>query len=213
MNLFSLRESPLAPCPRDERANAYVLGGGFGFKCFALLRLPLTPLTLLTGLNASGKSSVLQALVLLHQTMREHEWSTRLALNGSGIRLGTITDVVDDVSGGRSFEVALDDEENDCGWEFRGNRGEMSMKVHRVSVNGQIIEQPQELRYLLPPDEVSPAKSLARHLRGLTYITAERMAPQVAYALEDPYSVSVVGPRGEHAASVLYWGGDEIRVK
>ena len=55
------------------------------FKCFERLRLPLAPLTLLTGLNASGKSSVLQALVLLHQTMREHEWTTRLALNGSGV--------------------------------------------------------------------------------------------------------------------------------
>ena len=77
------------------------------FKCFELLRLPLAPLTLLTGLNASGKSSVLQALVLLHQTMREHEWSTRLVLNGAGVRLGTMPDVVDEVSGRRSFEIGL----------------------------------------------------------------------------------------------------------
>ena len=35
------------------------------FKCFALLKLPLGPLTLLSGANASGKSSVMQALVLL----------------------------------------------------------------------------------------------------------------------------------------------------
>ena len=46
------------------------------FKCFKILRLPIAPLTLLSGSNASGKSSVLQALVLLHQTIREHEWST-----------------------------------------------------------------------------------------------------------------------------------------
>lgn len=45
------------------------------FKCFTLLKLPLRPLTLLSGTNASGKSSVIQALALLHQTMREHEWS------------------------------------------------------------------------------------------------------------------------------------------
>ena len=48
------------------------------FKRFEMLKLPLRPLTLLSGANASGKSSVLQALVLLHQTMREHEWSSRL---------------------------------------------------------------------------------------------------------------------------------------
>ena len=56
------------------------------FKCFALLKLPLGPLTLLSGANASGKSSVIQALVLLYQTIRDHEWSTRLMLNGASIR-------------------------------------------------------------------------------------------------------------------------------
>ena len=54
------------------------------FKCFEMLKLPLRPLTLLSGANASGKSSVLQALVLLYQTMREHEWSSRLIPGRSG---------------------------------------------------------------------------------------------------------------------------------
>ncbi len=48
------------------------------FKCFEDLHLPMAPLTLLSGANASGKSTLLQALVLLHQTMHDHEWSTRL---------------------------------------------------------------------------------------------------------------------------------------
>ena len=61
------------------------------FKCFDLLRLPLGSLTLLSGTNASGKSSILQALVLLHQTMQENEWSTRLILNGTAADLGTAT--------------------------------------------------------------------------------------------------------------------------
>jgi len=34
------------------------------FKCFEMIDLPLGPLTLLSGSNASGKSSALQALVL-----------------------------------------------------------------------------------------------------------------------------------------------------
>ena len=41
-------------------------------------------------------------------------------------------------------------------------------------------------------------------LRGLTYITAERVGPQEAYPLEDPHDV-VVGAKGEHAVSVLHW--------
>ncbi len=180
------------------------------FKCFELLRLPLAPLTLLTGLNASGKSSVLQALVLLHQTMREHEWSTRLVLNGASVRLGTMPDVVDEVSGRRSFEIGLEDNENAYHWVFEGDRQDMSMEVQGVSVNGRAIERPQELHYLLPPDVQESVAPLTRQLRGLTYITAERIAPQEAYALEDPHVVSVVGARGEHAVSVLHWGRDEL---
>ncbi len=179
------------------------------FKCFRILQLPLAPLTLLTGLNASGKSSVLQALVLLHQTMREHEWWTRVALNGDSIRLGSMPDVVDELYGRDSFNIALDDDENDCEWTFQGERHDMSMEVRRVSVNGLITERPQTLRYLLPPDANDSVPSLARNLRDLTYITAERIAPQSTYALEDPHIVSSVGPRGEHAASVLHWGRDE----
>ncbi|MCY4225307.1 MAG: hypothetical protein OXF06_10790 [Bacteroidetes bacterium] len=56
-------------------------------------------LTLLSGTNASGKSSVLQALCVLHQTMRDFEWSPRLMLNGSVVTLGTVMDLVDQVHG------------------------------------------------------------------------------------------------------------------
>ena len=79
------------------------------FKCFQLLKLPIEPLTLLSGANASGKSTVMQALVLLHQTILEHEWSTRLQLNGSEVELGTVTDVVDKVYGRREFGIGLID--------------------------------------------------------------------------------------------------------
>ena len=178
------------------------------FKCFELLRLPLAPLTLLSGPNSSGKSSVLQALVLLHQTMREHEWSTRLALNGSGVQLGTVVDVVDEVHGRNGFEIGLMAEDTSCRWVFDGDRREMSMCVRRVSVDGRVSEAPGTLRYLLPPNADGSVVPLAAGLRGLTYITAERVGPQEAYRLEDPYDV-VVGAKGEHAVSVLHWGRDE----
>lgn len=179
------------------------------FKCFELLKLPLAPLTLLSGPNASGKSSVLQSLVLLHQTMREHEWSTRLILNGDGIRLGTAPDVINEVFGRTSFGIALEFDGNVYDWTFQGERQDMSMEVQSVSINKQTTTQPQELRHLLPQKEAELAESLTRRLRGLTYITAERIAPQDAYELRDPKIVSVVGPRGNHAVSILHWGRDE----
>ena len=180
------------------------------FKCFELLRLPFAPLTLLTGLNASGKSSVLQTLVLLHQTMREHEWSTRLVLNGTDVRLGTVADVVDEQSSSSQFEVVLDDAMNSCCWTFAGGRRDMSMQVDRVAINGRMIEQPSELRYLLPLQGRECIEPLAHHIRDLAYVTAERLPPQDSYTLEDPHVVTDVGARGEHAISVLHWGSDEL---
>ena len=185
------------------------------FKCFEALRLPLRPLTLLSGANASGKSSVMQALVLLHQTMREHEWSSRLLLNGAAVRLGAVADVVDQVHGRRDCGIALlDDDMAWFRWEFEGERDEMSMAVRRAcgetdAGEGWDVDGTQALHYLLPT--ASSELSLTDRLRGLTYLTAERLGPRELYAFDDPQLTPVVGPRGEYAVSVLHSGRD-VRV-
>ena len=163
------------------------------FKCFELLYLPLRPLTLLSGTNASGKSSVLQALVLLHQTMREHEWSLRLMLNGESVQLGTVSDIVDKVYGRRECEIGLVDGETSYQWIFTGERAEMSMAVKRVIANSVSIDGPSQLRYLLSPETTS---SLPERLKNLTYLTAERMGPREMYSMDDPQITPVVGPFG-----------------
>ena len=161
------------------------------FKCFALLKLPLSPLTLLSGANASGKSSAIQALVLLHQTVRDHEWSTRLMLNGTAVRLGTVSDVIDQVYGRRRCGVVLLDDAIPYEWVFVGERDEMSMGVERVHINGSEHESPEILRHLLPLSrEENP---LATRLRNLTYLTAERLGPRE--------SLHVGGP----ATYTCYW--------
>ncbi len=186
------------------------------FKCFETLKLPLRPLTLLSGANASGKSSVVQALVLLHQTMREHEWSSRLMLNGGGVRLGTVADVVDQVHGQRQFAITLLD--NDSGWfewEFQGERDEMSMIVHRArgetgDGKGWDIDRSVSLHNLLPSQSAENpiCHSLTSRLRNLTYLSAERLGPREYYMFDDPQLTPVVGPQGEYAVSVLHSGRD-----
>ena len=179
------------------------------FKCFASLKLSLRPLTLLSGTNASGKSSALQALVLLHQTMREHEWSTRLMLNGDAVRLGTAADVIDQVYGRRDCEIVLFDGERTYRWEFQGDREEMSMTVRCVSVDGVDQYEPKVLHRLLPSESLlGDHYLLTERLRGLTYLTAERLGPREYYILDDPQLTPVVGPRGEYAVSVLHSGRD-----
>lgn len=180
------------------------------FKCFQLLKLPLGRLTLLSGSNASGKSSVLQALALLHQTMREQEWSTRLLLNGNELCLGTVTDVVDKVTGRRTFGIGLIDGGRTVRWTFEGeDRRNMSATISKVQTSAREVNSPTVLRFLLPNDGLPEDDDLAWRFRRLSYLTAERVGPREVYPLEDPTSTQIVGPRGENAVSLLHWGRDE----
>ena len=63
-----------------------------GFKCFDDLRLSLGDLTLLTGFNGGGKSTALQSLLLIAQTLRVG-YGVVLPLNGPLVRLGTAGDI------------------------------------------------------------------------------------------------------------------------
>jgi len=141
--------------------------------------------------------------------MRDHEWSTRLMLNGAAIRLGTVSDVVDKVHGRRNFEIRAVNDDLSYRWIFGGERSEMSMVVDSVAVDDLSSEQPSVLRYLLPYTVGETAPALADCLRGLTYITAERVGPREVYSVEDRQIAPVVGPVGEHTVSLLHWGRDE----
>jgi len=179
------------------------------FKCFQRLKLPLGRLSVLSGSNASGKSSVLQSLGLLHQTIREQEWSTRLLLNGGELHLGTVKDVVDKVTGRNTFGIGLVDGDRGIHWTFEDDRGGMSAVVANVRTGSVEHPSPAALQFLLPADADPQDQDLAKRLRRLTYLTAERVGPREVYPLADPKSTQVVGPRGENAVSLLHWGRGE----
>ena len=65
------------------------------FKCFEQLDLDCKPLTLLCGLNGMGKSSVIQALLVLRQSFETGELlAGRLVLSGERADIGTGEDVL-----------------------------------------------------------------------------------------------------------------------
>src|SRR6266404_7875580 len=65
------------------------------FKCFENSgEIPIAPLTLIFGRNNSGKSSILQSLLLLKQTIDSPAFGPRLNLRGPTYDAGTFADVV-----------------------------------------------------------------------------------------------------------------------
>lgn len=202
------------------------------FKCFELLRLPLGRLTLLSGTNASGKSSILHSLVLLHQTFQEYDYINRIALNGDQIRLGTVTDVVDQKHGRNSFEIGLTDDESSCLLSFSGDRSDMSMRLDRMTVDDMTYDftTNDSISYDFHEGLRESFPGPFRKVSRLNFITAEREGPRDVYALEDrhnlvrrrgmtigddePHAIHQqfykrIGSRGENAVSVLYWDGDD----
>ena len=72
------------------------------FKCFSQIDLRCAPLTLLCGLNGMGKSTVIQALLVLHQSFKSGELlEGRLVLGAELADMETGVDLL--------FEDALDD--------------------------------------------------------------------------------------------------------
>jgi predicted ATPase len=173
------------------------------FKCFEILKLPLAELTLLSGSNASGKSSLLQSLVLLNQTIHENEWSSRLILNGDILKLGTVQDVVNKIYGRQEFDLSITDDEASYRWKFKGERPEMSMAIEYLSKVENTSSTDFVLNRLLPFDQ-SHTPDICLTLESLNYITAERIGPQDFYPLEDRSTIQTVGAKGEHAVSRLF---------
>lgn len=64
------------------------------FKCFKENTVfPLGKLTLLTGINGRGKSSLLQSLLLMRQSIEYDDYTTQLILNGNCLNLGRFEEI------------------------------------------------------------------------------------------------------------------------
>ncbi len=156
------------------------------FKCFDELSLPLGPLTLLAGMNSSGKSTALQAVLLLRQSAPIGSGRQRLQLNGELANLGTVADVL-------YTEAATEEVVIQLGWDDGAHatwrlRCDLSDNVLRLTT--PVVESHQER----PP--FAPV---------FTYLSAERLGPRTQNAMSD-YEVLAqrdLGAQGEHALQFL----------
>jgi predicted ATPase len=177
------------------------------FKCFENLDLPLRQLTLLTGLNAGGKSSVIQALLMLKQSRTAMQAPVRQAvcLNGTDVSLGSVADVIDEQSGRGQFSVGI------------------RSASHEINVlcNAQIkdaltaeIESITETPDGSPTDPVvwpEPSWGVWKTLSHLLHVSTERIGPRETYEADTgaPEVSWRLGPQGEFTAWLLHQRQDE----
>jgi predicted ATPase len=154
------------------------------FKCFQSEQIALQPLTLLTGANGAGKSSLLQALLLYWQARSER--APTVKLNGPYLlQLGQALDVLHGhgVSGEREVQIEI-------------RQQERTLERCRL---GATDDDATVLPVLERPD-APPAQTFVE----LTYLNAERIGPRQTMPVQSRApEVTDVGPQGEWTAQVL----------
>lgn len=168
------------------------------FKCFKDQTIPIKPLTLLTGKNNTGKSTVLQALMLLRHSYQKNKLDT-LLLNSKEIYLGVAQDVL--------YEQAEDGDSTFIEFELgfdSGAKREWSFKYYSP-------QQDRLLGWDIGETEETVYKS-ALFTNDFHYIRAERIGIRAEYPMSE-YHIqnNNLGILGEYTAHFLdTYGNQEI---
>lgn len=168
-----------------------------GFKSFKDLEISFKPLTVLCGTNGSGKSSVLQLLLMLKAYTLEAESNGLVKLKNDEFDLGRQKDVVYRWSSNSTIQIKLI---TDMGtYELSSGEDEASSENDFVafqSVGNAVMN-----------------KSLVVFFeKRVRYLSSDRLPPQSMHKYS-AYSVKMnnIGRHGENAVSLLYaHGQDEI---
>ena len=144
------------------------------FKAFTDRTFDLKPLTLLSGLNSTGKSCLLQSLLLLQQSYQQQLLpDTGLALNGDLVSIGTSQDALNEWADEDivEFEIIEDDGTKRI-WQFQSERDANVLSL----LSPPVIDFPTEIHYL----------SSCAQSKPLDFDLLERLDPGSLVLLEHP---------------------------
>ena len=164
------------------------------FKAFKAQEIQLRPLTLLTGLNGMGKSSVLQALLLLRQSYQGQLLGQTarpaLMLNGEYVQLGTGRDLLFDNAETNEITISLNfDGAKRISWHFAYDR-QTDILSHGKQIKGSDGAHIYNTSLFMPT---------------FHYLQAERIGPRTSFAMADTMvrQQHQMGKQGEYAAHFL----------
>ena len=172
------------------------------FKCFGSLELTCSPLTLLCGLNGMGKSSVIQALLVLRQSFVSGELRQgRLVLGGEFADLGTGRDVLFEDAEIEVVELELRHEEIPTPLRFSF---EYLVAADRLQSRNAASNEETLSKMLNQWGETPPLGG------DVFYVNAERIGPRKFYDLSETFArLGSLGARGEYALNYLHARQDE----
>ena len=170
------------------------------FKIHASLELPLSGLTILTGQNGMGKSSVLQSLLLLRQSYSQYDNIRGINLKGNLIDLGSANDVECQSSqdGILGIKVSLSDG-TDLDFRFS----------YDVEPNDTFLP------IITEKSKYEGINRCALFTNSFQYISAFRLGPQKGYERDTDIvqyqgQISKINGQCEYAVHYLYYYGKKV---
>ncbi len=157
------------------------------FKCFADEEIALRRLTVLSGVNGMGKSTVLQSLLVLRQSIISNSIENEGALiNGPLVSLGTVDDVLyDNAKDGECIDIIVSTDSDDFTYSF----------------------QAEKSSNILPNSSNQNFQNKLKVLTGkqFYYLTAERTGPRTSFPFTDHELVKYnpIGNSGEFSSFIL----------
>lgn len=163
------------------------------FKCFKDISIPLNQYTAFLGMNGIGKSSAIQAILMLkNATMGTHPIGSVIPLNGLyEMNLGTFNDIINQDENDGVIRISYY-EENVC-------RATVSLVENEIQQLGASINTLDKHR-------------IDHSLKYLYYLSAERIGPRVSQPIKQMNYLNV-GTKGEYTAQVIDTHGGRKKVR
>jgi len=159
------------------------------FKSLKLAKLPIKNLNLFTGLNGMGKSSFIQAILLLRQSFQQGMLEDQgLTLKGSLIELGTGKDVFNQYAGkDENIEIKINTEEFNLYWTFGYLPDADILPIERKTSYTEVL------------------KTCGIFNKDFQYLNAEHIIPQTTYKKSEFEVIQnkQIGKYGEYAVHYL----------
>ena len=173
------------------------------FKCFKDKNIKILPLTILAGINSMGKSSVLESILLLRESLLSEKTLLSdqedfplfdLRLNNQYMRLGTGMDVLCEFSTENIIGIGITDDNKklDRRWNV-----DKSTSSSVLSVDRQHISKNEENRFSSNIFTTNNHEYI-----DFAYISADRLGPRSRFDIPDE-TIDMnhnIGSKGEYAA-------------
>lgn len=196
------------------------------FKCLKDDSFSLSNINVFAGRNGIGKSSVLQSMLLIAQSLDDNGLLKVVKMNGSYLQMGTYRDVLskegsddhiyirltsDDSSNGDFVELILAEGEDPSIatiFDLKTQQIDSSLDVPSTNAgnSGELTQMEAQASV-----DVTSALPPVMQLQNVYFVSADRKGPVNTQKLDPSVLLGNVGIHGENVLNVLHRGGKDLQ--